>query len=51
MSAEQNNTTYEVRHLNPGQKYDVWIRAMTEAGFGEKYKINFETTDQQYGIL
>lgn len=49
---DQNKMEMVLQHLNPGQEYEVWIRAMTAAGPGEKATLRFKTKHQEYiGIM
>ncbi|KAK2833571.1 hypothetical protein Q5P01_017460 [Channa striata] len=40
---QQVNNTFELKPLNPGQQYEVWIRAVTVAGPGENATATFKT--------
>lgn len=48
LSPDQCKTEKVLQHLNPGQEYEAWIRAMTAAGPGEKTTLRFKTKHQEY---
>ncbi|CAL8272149.1 unnamed protein product [Lota lota] len=46
--------SFWLEHLDPGQNYEVWIRAITEAGPGPNSTVTFKTEDLEgfdYNIL
>ncbi|XP_018527468.1 interleukin 12 receptor, beta 2a, like [Lates calcarifer] len=43
-SPQHKNWTFELKHLRPGQEYEVWIRAVTRAGPGENTTTTFKIT-------
>ncbi|XP_030649753.1 interleukin 12 receptor, beta 2a, like [Chanos chanos] len=49
VSSELNS--YQLSELKPRHKYDVWIRAWTEAGHGPKTTSSFKTTDSYDRVL
>ncbi|KAM3597330.1 uncharacterized protein V6R79_003164 [Siganus canaliculatus] len=46
-ASQQESWTYKLQQLSPGQEYEVWIRAVTVAGPGEKNAVRFNTTDNE----
>lgn len=49
VSASHRNFT--LQHLSPGQKYGVWIRAVSAIGTGENATLTFETKHgEEFGI-
>uniref|UniRef100_A0A3Q3IP54 Fibronectin type-III domain-containing protein n=1 Tax=Monopterus albus TaxID=43700 RepID=A0A3Q3IP54_MONAL len=51
-SPHQENMTFELKHLSPGQEYEAWIKAVTKAGPGANTTTRFKTEqDQSYGIV
>ncbi|CAL8284684.1 unnamed protein product [Boreogadus saida] len=53
LSEHQGDTDWSFRldYLNPGQNYEVWIRAITEAGPGPKSTATFKTEGFDFNIL
>ncbi|XP_030262992.1 interleukin 12 receptor, beta 2a, like isoform X2 [Sparus aurata] len=49
VSASHRNFT--LQHLSPGQKYGVWIRAVSAIGTGENATLTFETKHANYPVL
>nr|XP_020472020.1 interleukin-6 receptor subunit beta-like isoform X1 [Monopterus albus]XP_020472021.1 interleukin-6 receptor subunit beta-like isoform X1 [Monopterus albus]XP_020472022.1 interleukin-6 receptor subunit beta-like isoform X1 [Monopterus albus] len=48
-SPHQENMTFELKHLSPGQEYEAWIKAVTKAGPGANTTTRFKTEqDQSY---
>uniref|UniRef100_A0A4W4EL09 Fibronectin type-III domain-containing protein n=1 Tax=Electrophorus electricus TaxID=8005 RepID=A0A4W4EL09_ELEEL len=43
VNVSRHMSSVQLRELKPGQHYDVWISAMTEAGEGEKATTSFTT--------
>ncbi|XP_034449120.1 interleukin 12 receptor, beta 2a, like isoform X1 [Hippoglossus hippoglossus] len=43
--------TFTLKHLSPGQEYEVWIRAVTKAGPGAKATTTFKTESENYDLL
>nr|XP_046270741.1 interleukin 12 receptor, beta 2a, like isoform X2 [Scatophagus argus] len=41
---QHENKTFQLKSLTPGQEYEVWIKAVTEAGPGEIATARFKTT-------
>ena len=37
--------SFRLDYLDPGQNYEVWIRAITDAGPGPKSTVTFKTED------
>ncbi|XP_078140932.1 interleukin 12 receptor, beta 2a, like [Centroberyx gerrardi] len=46
-SPQHDNMTFVLEHLRPGQEYEVWTRAVTEAGPGANATTRFKTKDQE----
>lgn len=45
-SAHDEDKTFKLPHLSPGQGYEVWIRAVNVAGPGENATTSFETEEK-----
>lgn len=45
---QHENKTFQLQHLSPGQDYEVWIRAVTAAGAGEKATARFRTKHHEH---
>ncbi|XP_070704071.1 interleukin 12 receptor, beta 2a, like [Pempheris klunzingeri] len=46
-SPQHGNRTFKLLHLNPGQAYEVWIRAVTAAGPGENVTTRFSANNHE----
>ncbi|XP_071383964.1 interleukin 12 receptor, beta 2a, like isoform X2 [Centroberyx affinis] len=46
-SPQHDSMTFVLEHLSPGQEYEVWMRAVTEAGPGANTTTRFKTKDQE----
>ncbi|XP_061740993.1 interleukin 12 receptor, beta 2a, like isoform X2 [Nerophis ophidion] len=46
-SPQDTSPTFELLDLNPDQDYEVWIKAVTEAGPGPKVMARFKTQQQE----
>lgn len=48
---DESKTEMMLQHLSPGQEYEVWIRAVTAVGPGEKTTLRFKTKyHEHFGI-
>ncbi|KAM9843118.1 interleukin 12 receptor, beta 2a, like [Aulostomus maculatus] len=47
-SQQQENKTFELLHLSPGQEYEVWINAVTVAGPGANTTIRLKTKHPEH---
>ncbi|XP_061892507.1 leukemia inhibitory factor receptor-like isoform X1 [Entelurus aequoreus] len=46
-SPQDTSETFELRDLNPDQEYEVWIKAVTEAGPGPEVMARFKTEQEE----
>ncbi|XP_019958364.2 granulocyte colony-stimulating factor receptor-like isoform X3 [Paralichthys olivaceus] len=46
-SPKSQNETFKLKHLSPGQDYEVWIRAMNKAGPGANATTTFKTQQRE----
>nr|XP_019958364.1 PREDICTED: interleukin-6 receptor subunit beta-like isoform X2 [Paralichthys olivaceus] len=46
-SPQSQNETFKLKHLSPGQDYEVWIRAMNKAGPGANATTTFKTQQRE----
>lgn len=46
-SPQNENKTFKLQHLSPGQEYEVRIRAVTAAGPGENATAKFKTNHRE----
>ncbi|XP_061557199.1 interleukin 12 receptor, beta 2a, like isoform X2 [Phycodurus eques] len=47
-SPQDENKTFELLNVSADQEYEVWIKAVTEAGPGDNVTISFITNQQQH---
>ncbi|XP_051905350.1 interleukin 12 receptor, beta 2a, like isoform X1 [Hippocampus zosterae] len=48
---QDENKTFELPNLSPGQEYEVWIKAVTKAGPGANVTTSFITKQQEHHEL
>ncbi|XP_041831845.1 interleukin 12 receptor, beta 2a, like [Melanotaenia boesemani] len=47
VTPQHENNTFKLSELNPGQDYEVWIRAVTAVGPGAKVTMRFKTVQHK----